>query len=345
VLGLIAFIPAVTGIAGILGGAGQALTLLTGFSPATATGLVALGTTAILWTGSYLRLERTMLVLVVSFTLITLASAIIMQTTGTGMTVADLASGFRFEFPPELAVLALAMYGYTGVNSGEISAYTYWCVEKGYPSYIGADRAAPDWAGRARGWVRVLQADVWMTLIILTFATVPFYLLGAGVLHRHGLTPEGLQTIEVLSRMFTSTLGPWSLWLFGVGAFVILFSTAVSGIGAGARFLPEYAIEFGFVDRQKLSRRLWVRSYTLAVPILGYALYLFHSAPVALVTVAATVGALMLPIQSGLTLYLHATRMDPRVKPGPAAALLLRLVFVFQCVMAAAVIRFTIFGD
>jgi len=345
ILGVIAFIPGVTGTAGILGGAGQALDLLTGFGSTTATAIVALGTTAILWTGSYLRLERTMLGLVMSFTAITIVCAVLMQFTDNGMNLDDLASGFTFSFPVEFAVLALAMYGYTGVNSGETSAYMYWCVEKGYPSYIGADRTDPRWVARARGWIRVLQADVWATLIILTLATVPFYLLGAGVLHRNDLRPEGLDTIAVLSGMFTATLGPWSLWLFGIGAFFILFSTAISGIGAGGRFLPEYAIEFGFVERNQVQRRLWIRAYTLVVPILGFLLYLFFQSPILLVTIAASVGAMMLPIQSGLTIYFQRTRMDQRVRPGWAAALLLKLVFVFQCLMAVAVLRFTVFGD
>jgi Mn2+/Fe2+ NRAMP family transporter len=345
ILGLIAFIPGVTGTAGIIGGAGQALTLLTDLGPVTSTALVALGTTAILWTGSYLRLERTMLGLVMSFTAITIICAGLMQFTDNRMTLEDVASGFTFEFPVEFAVLALAMYGYTGVNSGETSAYMYWCVEKGYPSYIGADRTDPDWVHRAKGWIRVLQTDVWATLIILTLATVPFYLLGAGVLHRNGLSPQGLETISVLSGMFTATLGGWSLWLFGIGAFFILFSTSVSGIGAGGRFLPEYAIEFGFVDRSKVQRRLWIRAYTLAVPIIAFLLYLFFQSPVFLVTIAATVGAMMLPIQSGVTIYFQHARMDPRVKPGWAAALLLKLIFIFQLLMAAAVLRFTVFGD
>ena len=344
ILGLIAFIPAISGTAGIIGGAGQALTLLTDLGPITATALVALGTTAILWSGSYLRLERTMLGLVMSFTFITLLCAVLMQFTDNRMSLTDLAAGFTFTFPVEFAVLALAVYGYTGVNSGETSAYMYWCVEKGYPSYIGADRDDPGWVARARGWIRVLQTDVWATLIILTLATVPFYLLGAGVLHRNALRPEGLETINVLSGMFTATLGGWSLWLFGIGAFFILFSTAISGIGAGGRFLPEYAIEFGFVERGKVQRRLWIRAYTLVVPILGFVLYLFAQSPVLLVTIAASVGAMMLPIQSGVAIWFQRTRMDPRVRPGWAAALLLRLVFVFQCIMAIAVLRYTVFG-
>lgn len=342
VLGVIAFVPGVTGAAGILGGAGQALTLLTDLGPVLATGVVALATTLVLWTGSYIRMERTMLALVMSFTVITLICAVLMQFTEYRMTLANVGEGFTFVFPVELAVLALAMYGYTGVNSGEVSAYMYWVVEKGYPSYIGADRNAPGWVERARGWLRVLQTDVWVTLVILTLATVPFYLLGAGVLHRNGLHPQGLETINALSGMFTATLGSWSLWLFGVGAFFILFSSAVSGIGAGSRFLPEYAIEFGFVDRLQVQRRLWNRAYTFTVPLIGYLLYLFFQSPVLLVSIAATVGAMMLPIQSGVTLYLQSRHMDPRVRPGFAAALLLRLIFLFQCLMAVAVIRFTL---
>ena len=343
VLGLFALIPGIMGTAGILGGAGQALALLTGIDSTITTGLVALGTTLVLWTGSYRSLEQTMLGLVMAFTAITIVCAVLMQFTDNGMTPGDLRAGLTFSFPVEYAVLALAMYGYTGVNSGEISAYTYWCVEKGYPSYIGADRDDPGWVDRARGWIKVLHTDVWVTLIILTFATVPFYLLGAGVLHRNDLHPKGLETISVLSGMFTATLGPWSLWLFGLGAFFILFSTSISGIGAGGRFLPEYAIELGFQQRATVQRRLWIRGYTLVIPVIGYLLYLFTQSPVALVTIAATVGAMMLPVQSGATLWLQRKHMDQRLLPGRSAAVLLRLIFIFQCLMAVAVVRYVVF--
>jgi hypothetical protein len=328
---------------GILGGAGQALALMLDMNSVTATGLVALATTAVLWTGSYIRLERVMLALVITFTAITLICAVLMQSTEYQMTLADIKDGFRFDFPVEYAVLALAMYGYTGVNSGEISAYTYWCVEKGYPSYIGADRSDPLWLERARGWIGVLQTDVWATLIILTCATIPFYVLGAGVLHHNNLHPAGLETISVLSTMFTGTLGAWSLWLFGLGAFFILFSTMLSGVGAGGRFLPEYLIELGFAQRRGVHRRLWIRGYMMVVPMLGFLLYLFFQSPVALITVAATVGAVMLPVQSGVTLWLQRTHMDPRVRPGAVASITLWCVFFFQCAMALAVIRFVVF--
>jgi hypothetical protein len=143
--------------------------------------------------------------------------------------------------------------------------------------------------------------------------------------------------------MFTRTLGAWSLWVFGLGAFFILFSTALSGIGAGGRFIPEYLIEMGYLDRQNVKREMWIRGYVLVIPPLSFILYLFYQSPLALVTIAAVVGAMLLPVQSGITLWLQHKHLDPRVQPGLPARLLLVTVFIFQCAMAGAVIRFVVF--
>ncbi|MDX1382451.1 MAG: Nramp family divalent metal transporter, partial [Thermoanaerobaculia bacterium] len=170
-LALIAWVPSTMGLGGIVGGAGQALTLLVPAIPSTwSTAIVALVAIVLLVSGSYVVLERAMLVLVMSFTAATLICSILMQFTEYAVTRADLVAGLGFRFPPELLVAALAVYGYTGVNSSETSAYTYWCVEKGYPNYIGPSSRA-GWQRRARGWIKVLQADVWVTLAILTCAT------------------------------------------------------------------------------------------------------------------------------------------------------------------------------
>ncbi|MYG31629.1 MAG: divalent metal cation transporter, partial [Holophagales bacterium] len=135
---LVALVPGLLGMGGIIGGAGQALTLLVPELPSTlAAGLLAVITIAVLTTGSYRILENVMLALVIIFTGATLVCAILMQGTEFAVTRADLASGFTFSFPPEFIVAAMAVYGYSGVNSSETSAYQYWCVEKGYPNFIG----------------------------------------------------------------------------------------------------------------------------------------------------------------------------------------------------------------
>ena len=82
------------------------------------------------------------------------------------------------------------------------SGYTYWCIEKGYPNYLGSDRSDPLWETHARSWMKVLHTDVWVGLIIMVCATVPFYVLGAGVLNAMGLAPDGSgETIAVPHRV------------------------------------------------------------------------------------------------------------------------------------------------
>ena len=344
-LAVISFFPGIFGLGGIVGGAGQGLALMfDGLNPSVATGIVTVGAIGILATGSYPYLERIMLGLVMSFTVITLFSSGVMQTTEFQMTLDDLAEGFRFHFPLAVAALAIAMYGYTGVNGGEIAAYTYWCVEKGYPKYIGADPTDPRWVDRAKGWIKVLHADVWLTLLILTLATVPFYLLGAGVLHATGARPEGLETIEVLAGMFTGTLGGWSVLLFAVGAFCILFSTTLSGVGAGGRVFPDYIVEFGFIKRTKIHRRQWTRGYVIVIPIIAFFLDLGFQNPVILVMISASFAAITLPIQSGATLWLQKRHMDQRIKPHWILKAALWATFVFQLLMSFFVIWFT-FGN
>lgn len=326
------------GLGGIVGGAGQGLALLTGIDHLVATAIIVAAAMAILVTNSYRHLESVMLVLVMGFTAITIFCAVLMQFTEYAVQPSDLASGFSFEFPVAFAALAIAMYGYTGVNSGEIAAYTYWCVEKGYPRYIGADPKDPGWVERAKGWIRVLQTDVVATLIILTLATVPFYVLGAGVLHPADARPEGIDTISVLSGMFTETLGGWSLYVFALGAFFILFSTTLSGVGAGGRVFPDYVIEWGFISRLKIHRGKWTRVYVVVIPLLAFLLYASFSRPIALIMISATFAAITLPIQSGATLWLQRHRMDQRVRPGRAMHLALWATFIFQLLMSGVAI-------
>ncbi len=341
-LAALSFFPGIFGLGGIVGGAGQGLALMfDGLNPVLATGIVTVGAIGILATGSYPYLERIMLGLVMSFTVITIFSSGVMQTTEFHMTLADLAEGFQFHFPLAVAALAIAVYGYTGVNGGEIAAYTYWCVEKGYPKYIGADPTDPGWVNRAKGWIKVLHADVWLTLFILTLATVPFYLLGAGVLHETGARPEGLETIEVLAGMFTGTLGQWSVLLFAVGAFCILFSTTLSGVGAGGRVFPDYIVEFGFIKRTEIHRRQWTQGYVIVIPIIAFFLDFGFQNPVILVMISASFAAITLPIQSGATLWLQKRYMDPRIQPHWSLKIALWATFVFQLLMSLFVIWFT----
>ena len=349
-LGLIGLVPGLAVSGGIIGGAGQALGLLLEplvpgiegwMATLAAAGIVML----LLWTGRYGRIERLLLPMVIVFSFITIACALLMQGTEYRATLADIASGLQFEMPLEYLVLAIGMYGATGVASGEIAAYTYWCVEKGYPSFIGGDPSDPGWVSRARGWIRVVQMDVWVTLAILTFATLAFYFLGAGVLHRLDLRPEGQETIEVLANMYTSTLGPWSFWLFTLGAFFILFSTSLSGLGAGSRSFPDLLVTFGFIPRQNLAlRKKWITGYILAMPLISASIYFFVQAPIPLVIFGATFGAFMLPVQAFVTLYMQRKRMDARIRPKTWVTWCMGATFAVMAMLCALYVYFGVLG-
>jgi len=344
-IGLIAFLPAFTGLGGLIGGAGQALLLLfPDFSDLPVVACLALTIAILLRSGRYQHLEKIMLLLVFIFTLLTVTCLILMQSTASAVQWQDINQGLQFEFSYPYAVLALAAYGYTGVNSGEISSYTYWCIEKGYPGKIGINDGSEQWVNRARGWLKIMHLDVWITLALLTCATIPFYFLGAGILHPLGEVPSGQQTIVVLSQMFTKTMGPWSLWIFAVGAFCILFSSCVAGVAAGGRYIPDYLIELGFLARHRLDiRRSIIRYYGLTVPFIGLLLYAGFQRPVLMVSIAACFGALMLPIQCGITLYLQKKRLPKPLLPSKSTLTFLYLTFIFQLVMAGLVLYFVVF--
>ncbi|MEM8769288.1 MAG: Nramp family divalent metal transporter, partial [Pseudomonadota bacterium] len=343
-LGLIGFLTGLTGLGGLIGGAGQAVVIiLPDANPLLAVAVLALLAALLLASGSYRRLENTMLLFVMTFTILTVTGAVLMQGTAFATTPEDVLAGFQFDFPTTFAVLALAAYGYTGVNSGEISAYSYWCIEKGYPGRIGSYDGSAAWYARANGWLKVLRTDIWITLVILTCATIPFYFLGAGVLHAMGQQPQGSDTITALSHMFTETLGAWSLWLFAVGAFCILYSSTIAGVAAGARYVPDYLIELGFMSRDRLDlRRGIIRLYCVIVPFIGLGLYAGFQRPVLMVTIAASYAAIMLPVQSGITLYLQSRRLPADMRPGRLARGLLVLTFLLQTLLALAVIYFTV---
>ena len=180
----IGVIPSVAGMGGLAGAVAEAGNIMV---PQISTQiwvvLCCLITWLILFWGSYQTLEKTLLVMVAFFSLVTLIIAISMQTTSYEIGVTQILQGLTFSFPVEHVALALAVFGFTGISYGEIMAYTYWCLEKGYAKEEGHGIA------ETKGWIKVMQTDVWVTVIFITIGTVPFFLLGAGVLHPLGLYP------------------------------------------------------------------------------------------------------------------------------------------------------------
>ncbi len=314
---LIWLIPALLVSGGIYGGAGQAAhSVMPVLGSPWWTVIVAIIASATILSGTYQFLEKLMTVLVVTFTFITVTCAILLQFTEYAITWEEVQGGLTFGFPAYAVLAALAMYGATGVGTGEQMAYTYWCVEKGYARFAGPADRSDDWVRRAKGWIKVMQTDVLVTMGLLTCATIPFYMLGAGVLYRLNVKPNGLETIDVLSNMYTQTLGEWAFWLFIAGAFFVLFSTAISGLGADARIFADGLTVLGVTERSDYKTRMRiVRTWAIVAPMFTSLAYFLFQNPVWMLTMGQLFGAIKFPIIAGGVIYLRYKHLDQRLKP------------------------------
>jgi len=235
------------------------------------------------------------------------------------ITGAQLVEGFSGRMPGSFTT-AFAAFGIIGVGASELIYYPYWCLEKGYGRNVGArdGRDLGAWLARAQGWIRIMRLDAWMSFVLYTTATVGFYLLGAAVLHARGLEVENQRMVETLSQMYRETFGPWSTWLFLVGAFAVLYSTVFGATASNARLFADALSVFGFVrysSGQARSRMVQVGCGVLILAITAVCL-LWGEAPVSLVLVGAVAQALMLPFLAGAALYLRFRKTPIELRPG-----------------------------
>ncbi|HWQ39862.1 MAG TPA: Nramp family divalent metal transporter [Burkholderiales bacterium] len=277
-------------------------------------------TLVLLLGGAYPRIEKIAMIKVALFTLITCLSAVILMNMPQYFSWGDVLDGLHFRMPEgEGLAVAIAVFGITGVASGELCIYPYWCIEKGYARFTGPREDTDAWRRRARGWIRVMHTDVVVSMIIYTLATIAFYLLGAGVLHGMGQVPGGKEMISALSNIYTQTLGAWSLWLFYLGAVMILYGTVFAVTAGNSRMLADFCQLLGAFARDDYRRRTRFRDlFIFLITVLAVSLYfVFGQAPVTLVVWTGIGQAALLPIVAFGTLFLATRHLVPELKvPG-----------------------------
>jgi Mn2+/Fe2+ NRAMP family transporter len=230
---------------------------------------------------------------------------------------AQIADGLTFKLPGQGLSTAVAVFGITGVGAAELFMYPYWCVEKGYARFTGRQDNTPAWRNRALGWIRVMNVDIVASMIIYTIATIAFYTLGAGVLHTQGTVPAAREMIQVLSKMYTETLGPWALWLFYAGAIATLYGTIFAATAANSRVYADMCQLLGRYERTDYESRVaWRRRFVLLLTGVPLILYFLFRDPVNMVRIGGTAQALMLPVIAVGTLYLRHRKLPPEVVPG-----------------------------
>lgn len=321
-------------VGGMYGGVGQVLhQVVPQVSVNAWVAVCMLITMAVLLGGGYTRIEKLALVKVGFFSLLTVCAAAVLLRQPGAVTTADLAGGLSFQLPAAGLATAMAVFGITGVGATELVQYPYWCVEKGYARCVGPRDHSAAWVARARGWLRVMHLDILCSLVIYTLATVAFYLLGAGILHKAGVVPAQRDTIQVLSRLYTETLGGWALWLFYAGAVITLYGTIFASTAAHSRLFADAVRVGGAYARDDAeARRRWRNRFLFTLSILPPTFYWFIESPVQMVLAGGLAQAAMLPLIGIAAIYLRHRHVPHDILPSTGTTVLL---WIATTVMAA----------
>ena len=289
---------------------------------------IALATAAMLVGGRYGMVERVSTVLVVLFTFSNVAAVVLLLDTPFHLTGANIAEGMSFRLPDEI-VTAFAVFGITGVGAAELIYYPIWCLEKGYARAVGPRDDSPEWQARARGWMRVMKYDAWLSMGFYTVGTLSFYLLGAAILHREGLTVGNTDAIESLAQMYVHALGDSGRWLFYIGGFMVLYSTLFVSTASNARLAADAGRLAGiFTFRTPADRLRIVRWGVVILPIATMLVYVRFESLVTLVLIGGVAQAMMLPFLAGGAVYFHHLHIPPGLRSGRAWTMFLWAAFL-----------------
>lgn len=316
-LWLLMYIALIFQVAGMIGGLASVFSLAKVPLNQTILAILTGGSCAVLLVvGRYKLVEVISTALVVIFTFTTLVAVGAVQSTPYAISGAQIAEGLKFHLPSSFTT-AFAAFGIIGVGASELIYYPYWCLEKGYAKSVGPFENSPTWIERAKGWLRIMNIDAWVSFAIYTTATIAFYLLGASVLHAKGLVVADNKMIETLSYMYRDTFGEWSYWLFLLGAFAVLYSTVFGATASNARLFADALAIFGFrkyatsADRQRM-----VQIGCVLLPIAFTSVFLLIGQPVSLVFVGALAQGLMLPFLAYAALYFRLRHTHPALLQG-----------------------------
>lgn len=304
-------------VAGIVRGVSLALDILSPGVGVFVWGLLmCLLTVALLLRGKYQVIESVSALLVSAFTFTTVTSALLIQWTPYAVTSAEFLEGLMFKLPPKGLAVAFAVFGITGVGTTELLYYPNWCLEKGYARHCGPPTPDETWTARTRGWVRVMQFDALLAMLLYTTATIAFYFLGASILHKLGMVPKGDEMVLTLSRMFTETFGPWAFYLFVSGTFFVLYSSLFVGLASNSLMLLDCLALLGFFPFHDEGRRVhWLRGTVVTMGIVYFGLFAFFEEPVAMVVIGGIAQTAVLPIVAFSVVFLRFRRLDKRLRP------------------------------
>ncbi|MCA9041202.1 MAG: Nramp family divalent metal transporter [Planctomycetaceae bacterium] len=285
--------------------------------------VITIFTAALLYLSRYNLIQTVSMVLVVSFTLITIGNVVSLQATENfSVSFSELMSGLAFKLPEPIGGInplttAIATFGIIGVGASELISYPYWCQEKGYAKFTGPRQQTDAWSNRAKGWLRVMRYDAFNSMVIYTVATMAFYFMGATVLFRQGLDPDGMRMVSTLSTAYVPIFGDYARWLFLIGAIAVLYSTFLVANASNARMWSDF---FRLTKLIKLdTEEKFLKSVSImsvVLPCISFCVFASRVNPVTTILVAGMMQSIMLPMIGFGALYFRFKRTDRRLLPG-----------------------------
>lgn len=311
-------------VGGMLGGAAIAISMLFPQIPILIWALIlGILLSFLIYKNYYSIIEKTSILMVAGFTLLTLASVLAIYFTPFGFTFSDVMSGLRFELPPDLVFIAIGAFGITGVASDEIIAYTYWCQEKGYANHTGVNDGSEEWQLRANGWVKIMQLDAIVAMLIYTLVTAAFYLLGASILYGQKEIPEGNELINSLASIYTQSLGTEARFAYLAGAFFALYSSVFATLAYWSRLFPDIFGQLGWINPDSLTdRKKWVAILAWLFPCLWVIAYLFVEMPTFMILSGGVVGSVLLLIVVFAAIHFRFQNKFLKIASGPVSELM-----------------------
>jgi Mn2+/Fe2+ NRAMP family transporter len=281
---------------------------------------IAVGTSLMLIYGGYNFIQSAATIMVAIFTLVTLGNVVGLQMLPAWqIPMSQWIDGLSFGLPEgdlwKSLAMAFATIGIIGVGAAELIQYPYWCLEKGYAKRTGKYDGSEAWVRRARGWLRIMQTDIWVSMVIYTVATIGFFVLGAGILHRAGIEPQDSKLLQTLSVMYKPVLGSWAQVTFLLGAFMVLYSTFYVANASHARTFADALSIMSLIGADEPTQTRWVRWLSGLFPMLCLLIYWVMPQPAWLVLLSGSAQAIMLPMLGFSALFFRYRRCLPELRP------------------------------
>tara|TARA_B100001123_G_C14841941_1_gene840468 strand:- start:130 stop:705 length:576 start_codon:yes stop_codon:yes gene_type:complete len=164
-----------------------------------------------------------------------------------------------------------------------------------------------------------MYIDAIFAMAVYTIVTVAFFLLGCALLHGEGsfIKVGGAEFLSNLSELYTATLGSWAGPFFYIGAFVVLFSTAFSALGAWTRQFTDAFARVGLLNFDDVkSRKKCITLLSIVIPVLWGSVYVFFKSPVWMVLVGGFVTSIILLLVLYAAVAFKKQRASSAIKTG-----------------------------